>query len=187
MDARTAILTRRSIRRYTGQPVTDEQVEGVLHAAMAAPSAFNQQSWRFVVVRDPDVRASLSRASKHAGMIADAPVAIVVCGDTTAERHPGTYWVQDCTAALENLLVAANAEGLGAVWVGVHPWEDRAAAVAEAVGLPSHVLPLATVALGWPAESKPPADRYDARFVHTDRWDGARPDARPDGEPGATW
>lgn len=170
MDAVDAILSRRSIRKYTDEPVQDGDVETLLRAAMAAPSAFNQQSWRFVVVRDAEVRANLSKASKHAGMIAEAPVAIVVCGELSAERYPGTYWVQDGVAALENLLIAANGIGLGAVWVGVHPWEDRVAAVRDALGLPDGVAPLAQVALGHPAETKPPGDRYDPDLVHYDRW-----------------
>jgi nitroreductase len=187
MDALDALLTRRSIRRYTDEPVTDEQVETLLRAAMAAPTAFNQRSWRFVVVRDPEVRTALSQASKYAGPLAAAPVAIVVCGDTRAEQHPGIYWVQDCTAALENLLTAANAMGLGAVWIGVHPWADRAAAVREAIGLPDGVEPLASVAVGHPAETKPPAQRYDPELVHAERWDASRPRGPHANEPGNVW
>lgn len=171
MDAIQALLTRRSIRRYTDEPVSDEHLETLLAAAMAAPSAFNQQSWRFVVVSDAKVRAELSKASKHAGMLADAPLVIVVCGDTQAERHPDTYWVQDATAALENILIAANGLGLGAVWVGVHPWDERVDAVRAATGLPEHIKPLASVAVGHPAESKPASERLDWGKVRTDRWE----------------
>ncbi len=176
MDALAALLSRRSIRKYTDEPVSDADLATILRAAMAAPTAFNQQSWRFVAVRDPEVRAALSVASKHAGMLADAPLVIVVCGDLSAERHEGAYWVQDATAALENVLTAANALGLGAVWVGVHPWEDRAAAVRAALDLPAGVEPLGSVGIGHPAETKEPAQRFDAAKVHFDRWGTAAPE-----------
>ena len=174
MDALHAIRSRRSIRNYSKEPVTDAEVRAVLDAAMCAPSAFGQRSTRYVIVRDAETRARLASASKHAAPVGRAPVAIVVCGDTSAERHPGTYFVHDAIAALENLLVAANAAGLGAVWIGVHPWEDRMTVVGEAVGLPPHVIPVATIALGHPEESKPAADRYAADFVHVERWDRTR-------------
>jgi len=180
MDALVAIRSRRSIRHYAENPVTDEQVRAVLDAAMCAPSAFGQRSTRYVVVRDAGTRAKLATTSKHAGPAGRAPVAIVVCGDTSAERHPGTYFVHDAVAALENLLVAANALGLGAVWIGVHPWEDRMTVVSEAVGLPPHVIPVATIALGHPAEAKPAADRYTPAFVHAERWDATRETAGHD-------
>jgi len=171
MDALEALTTRRSIRRYTDEPVADATVEAVLRAAMCAPSGFGQRSTRYVVVRDAATLRALSGASKHAGMVADAPVAVVVCGDTRAERHPGTYFVHDAVAALENLLVAANALGLGAVWVGVHPWTDRMDVVRAAVALPEGVEPIATVAMGHPAGPAPAAtDRFEPGFVHTDRW-----------------
>lgn len=170
MDAIEALLSRRSIRRYTDEPVSEEDVETLLRAAMAAPTAFNQQSWRFVVVRDAAVREQLSRASQYAGMLAKAPLVIVICGDTSAERYPGTYWAHDGVAALENILTAAVALGLGAVWVGVHPWEDRMDTVGGVLGLPEHMKPLASIGIGHPAETKPPAERYDPDKVHRDGW-----------------
>jgi nitroreductase len=170
MDAIEALVTRRSVRRYTDQPVTEAELETVLRAAMSAPSGFGQRSTRYVVVRDPEVRAALSVVSKYSGMIANAPAAIVVCGDTRAERHPGTYFVHDAVAALENLLTAAHATGLGAVWVGVHPWPDRMDAVRAAVGLPEGVEPIASVAIGHPVAIPEAPDRFDPSFVHADRW-----------------
>jgi nitroreductase len=170
MDALEAIHTRRSIRRYTAAPVNDAEVHALVHAAMCAPSAFGQRSTRFVVVRDQAVRDILSQASQYAGMVADSPVAIVVCGDTRVERLPGAYWVHDGVAALENMLTAAHAIGLGAVWVGVHPFPERMDAVREAVGLPEGVEPLATVAVGRPGEHRPVPDRFDASHVHAERW-----------------
>lgn len=173
MDCLEAILGRRSIRRYTDEPVSEDHIEMLLRAAMAAPSAFNEQSWRFVVVTDGEVLSALSETHQYSKMIARAPLAIVVCGDRGAERYPGFYWVQDCTAALTNLLTAARALGLGACWVGVQPWPDRVKHVRETLGLPAGVEPLAQVAIGHPAEEKPPADRFEPSFVHSNRWTDA--------------
>ncbi len=171
MDAIEAIMTRRSIRAFTDEPVPEETVEVLIGAAMAAPSAMNEQPWHFVVVREEKARERLSTVSKWAGPMARAPVGIIVCGDTAALHYPGTiYWVYDCAAALENMLVAANALGLGAVWLGVDPWPERAAVVREVVAVPDGVEVLGMVALGFPAETKPPADRYDETRVHRERW-----------------
>lgn len=169
MDCLDAVMTRRSIRRYTDEPVSEADLETLLRAAMAAPSAGNQQSWRIVVVTDRDQLNRLSTATPYSSMLAQAPLGFVVCGDSRDERHPG-YWPQDCAAAIENLLVAANAIGLGGVWIGCYPVEDRVANVREICGVPEGVTPMSMIALGHPAERKPPADRYRPELVHRDRW-----------------
>jgi nitroreductase len=169
MEPLECIMSRRSVRRFTADPVDEDTLELLLRAAMSAPSAGNQQSWRFVVLDDRDARVRVAECSPYAKMLPDAGVGIVVCGETVGEKHPG-YWVQDCAAAVENLLLAACALGLGAVWLGFHPNQERASCCAEVLGLPDHVVPLAVVAVGHPAEQKPPADRYDPLFVHRDRW-----------------
>ena len=169
MDLLECMLGRRSIRKYTGEPVDDETVEKLLRAAMAAPSAGNQQSWRFVVLRDRGAREAVAACSPYAGMLPGAAVGIVVCGETVGEKHEG-YWVQDCSAATENILLAACAMGLGGVWLGFHPNEERAKCCATVLGLPDSVVPLAVISIGHPAETKPPAERFNAEFVHTDRW-----------------
>lgn len=169
MDCLDAIMTRRSVRTYTDEPVADEQVEALLRAAMAAPSAGNKQSWRFVVVRDEEMRARLAATSKFAGMLPSAQVAIVVCGDTGVELNPGN-WVTDCSAAMQNALLAAHALGLGAVWLGVYPRDERMRAVSDLLGLPDGVLPLSMVSLGQPADSPRAVDRYDSARVHYERW-----------------
>jgi nitroreductase len=169
MDALEAILTRRSIRSYTDQPVTDEVVDGLMRAAMAAPSAGNQQPWQFVLVRDRTLLSEIATISPYGGMLSSAQLAVAVCGDLSLERIGG-FWVQDCSAATENLLVAANAMGLGAVWLGVYPVEERAAGVRTRLGLPEHVVPLGIVSIGYPAENPGPADRYDRGRIHLERW-----------------
>ena len=164
-----AILTRRSIRKYTDQPVSDDLVTGLLRAAMAAPSAQNQQPWHFIVVRDRKLLEAISTAQPYAGMARDAQLAVVICGDLSLEKSPG-LWAQDCAAATENLLVAANAVGLGTVWSGTYPREERVANVRALFGLPDHVVPFAIVPIGYPAEHPGPSDRFDPSRIHIDRW-----------------
>jgi nitroreductase len=136
---------------------------------MAAPSAQNQQPWQFVVVRDRSLLERLAAANPYGGMTRNAQLAIVVCGDLSREKSPG-YWVQDCAAATENLLIAAHGAGLGAVWTGTYPREERVAKVSEVLGLPEHVVPLAVIPVGYPAEHPAPADRFDPGRIHIDRW-----------------
>lgn len=169
MDAMEAILTRRSIRAYTDDPVTDEQVETLLRAAMAAPSAGNSQAWAFVVIRDRELLDAVPAVHPYAKMTPQAPLAILVCGDVSAEKYPG-FWVQDCSAAVENLLLAAHAMGLGAVWTGIYPDESRVEGFRRLFSLPEHIVPLALVPLGFPKESKEVTDRYDPAKVKRERW-----------------
>jgi nitroreductase len=169
MDALEAILTRRSVREYTDQPLSDEAVTELLRAAMAAPSAGNQQPWEFVVVRDRSILGQIAAVSPYAGMVARAQVAVVICADLNRERHGG-FWVQDCSAATENLLIAARASGLGAVWLGMYPVEERVAGVKALFGLPDHVVPLGVISVGHPVEHPAPAERFDPNRIHRDRW-----------------
>ena len=163
------IHARRSIRKFTGEPVSDEDVTEILDAAMAAPSAGNQQPWHFIVIRDRALLSAVPGFHPHARMAEQAPVAILVCGDPSLEKHQG-YWVQDCSAATENLLLAASAKGLGAVWCGVYPRQDRVDGFVRLLGVPPPVVPIAFVPIGHPDESKPPARRYNPDRVHRDRW-----------------
>lgn len=169
MDVIEAIMTRRSIRTFKPQPVPRELVEALLRAAMQAPSAGNQQPWHLVVVDDRALLDQVPAANPNAAMAAGAPLAILVCGDTRLELHPG-YWIQDCTAALQNLLLAAHALGLGAVWTGITPRVERVAAFKKLLGLPAEVEPLGLVVLGYPAVQVPPADRFKAERVHHNGW-----------------
>jgi nitroreductase len=163
------VLTRRSIRRFTPEPVGDDQVHRLLEAGMAAPSAGNGQPWHFIVVTQRTVLDRIPQVHPFADMVHQAPLAIVVCGDTGNERY-GRYWTQDCAAATENILVEARLLGLGSVWLGVHTRPERELAVRELFGIPEGVEPLAIIAVGHPAESKPPADRFLDERVHRDNW-----------------
>ena len=169
MDALDAILSRRSIRKYTAQPISDETIKEVLEAAMAAPSAGNEQPWHFVVIDDRRMLDEIPKFHPYSRMLAGAPMAILVCGDLELQKYEG-YWVQDCSAATENLLIAAQAKGLGAVWLGVYAIEERVVGFRKLLGIPDHVIPFALISIGYPAEQKPGADRYNSSRVRRNRW-----------------
>ena len=169
MDAFDAILSRRSIRNYTEQPVSDELTNELLKAAMSAPSAGNEQPWHFVIINQREILDEIPNLHPYSQMLKQAPLAILVCGDATLEKYKG-YWVQDCSAATENILLAAQAKGLGAVWLGVYPLEDRIAGLRKLLNIPDHVTPLALVSIGYPAEQKPRSNRFDASRIHNNGW-----------------
>jgi len=169
MDTLKAILSRRSIRSFTSEPISPELTESLLRAAMAAPSAGNAQPWHFIVVEDRAILDQIAETHPYAKMAKEAPLAVVVCGDTSLERYKG-FWVQDCSAAVENLLLAAHASGLGAVWCGVHPNEAIEPNIRKLFGVPAEAIPLALIVLGHPNETKPPAERFDPSRLHRDHW-----------------
>ncbi|MGO8705836.1 MAG: nitroreductase family protein [Candidatus Brocadiia bacterium] len=164
-----AILARRSVRRYTSEPVEDKLVHDLLEAAMAAPSAGDERPWEFIVLRERTVLDAIPAIHPYAQMAREAPLAIVVCGDLQKQKYPG-FWVQDCSAATENLLLAVTDAGLGAVWCGIYPLDERVEAFRKLLGTPPHIVPFALVPIGRPAEKKAPARRYDAARVHHDKW-----------------
>jgi nitroreductase len=169
MDALEAIHTRRSIRQYQDQAVPEELVEKLLVAAMSAPSARNAQPWQFVVITDRKMLQEVPKILTNAPMAEHALLGILVCGDLRLELSPG-YWVVDCAAAVQNMLLAAHALGLGAVWTGVYPREDRMAGLQRLAGLPEQVMAHSLVILGYPAEQQPPQDRYRPQRVHRNGW-----------------
>jgi nitroreductase len=163
------ILSRRSIRKYTNEKVSEEDIKELLQAAMSAPSAGNEQPWHFIVIDDRNILNEIPKFHQYAQMLKEAPVAILVCGDETLERFKG-YWVQDCSAAVENILIKVQEKGLGAVWVGVYPDMERVNNFRKLLSIPEHVTPFALIPIGHPAESKPAEDRYNEERVHKNRW-----------------
>jgi nitroreductase len=163
------IYKRRSIRRYEKRPVAPELIEELLRAAMSAPSAGNEQPWQFVVITRRDILDRVPEIHPYAGMTREAQAAILVCGDLDREKHRG-FWIQDCSAATENLLVAAAGFGLGAVWCGVHPRQDREKGLRSLLGIPPRIVPFALIPIGWPAEEKGHSDRFDSSRIHYDEW-----------------
>jgi len=165
------LLGRRSIREYASGDVSDAAVTQLLQAAMAAPSAVARDPWRFVVIRKKETLSAIAAALPNGGMLAVAPLGIVVCGDLDAAHDRQlSYLLQDCSAAVENLLLAAHALGLGACWLGVHPREDRVRKLREILGLPASVVPVAGVAIGRPGEEKEPRTRFNSDYVHLEKW-----------------
>ena len=169
MEAMEAILSRRSIRRYTDKKVSDEVVKELLEAGMSAPSAGNEQPWHFVAITDHKILDEIPKIHPYSGMLKEAPLAILICGGESLQKYKG-YWVQDCSAATENILIAANAIGLGGVWLGVYPIEERVDGIRKLLGMPEKVIPFALLSIGYPAEQKPPADRYNESRVHYEKW-----------------
>jgi len=162
-----SIFARRSIRKYTGAPVDRAALEKLLEAGMAAPSSNDRKPWHFVVIEDRAALAKLAELHPHGKMLRDAAAAIAVCGDTTVAPD---FWIQDCSAATENILVAVAALGLGAVWLGCHPREDRVASIRTALGIPPHIGILSLISIGHPAEKKEPRTQYDEKRVHHEKW-----------------
>lgn len=169
MDAIEMILTRRSIRRYRAEPVVEEQVKKIMECAMAAPSAANQQPWQFVVVDDRATLDAITTVQTHSMMLKEATLAIIVCGDSTTWKIP-SMWVCDCSAATQNILLAAHAIGLGSCWCGVYPNESVMSGLRGLLGIPETVSPFSIIAIGHPAEQKPPANRYNEVRVHRNKW-----------------
>ncbi len=163
------IFTRRSIRRYTPEKVPGKLVHEILRAAMNAPSAGNQQPWQFIVIDKRRILDRIPNFHKYAGMMKEAQAAILVCGDLELEKHRD-FWVQDCSAATQNILLAAHALGLGAVWLGVYPREDRVEGLRKLLDIPKNAIPFSLIPLGWPAENPPPARRFKAGRVHHNEW-----------------
>jgi len=164
------IFQRRSIRRYADRPVETEKLDLLLKAGMAAPSAMNCKPWEFIVVSDPVKLAQFRKRLIFGNR--NAPVAIVVCGNPTLVRNPTArlFWIQDCSAASENILVAATGLGLGSVWVGIYPVRIFMNVVRQVLSLPEHVTPLSLIYVGYAAEEKPARTQYDPKRVHFEQY-----------------
>ena len=165
------LFARRSVRQFQAKPVPDVLLQDLLEAAMAAPSACAKDPWRFVVVQKAETLAAIAAGLPNGKLLATAPLGIVVCGDLQA-AHAGelSYLLQDCSAAIQNLLLAASALGLGGCWLGVHPRQERVVHIRSLLALPEPILPVAVLALGWPAESKEPRTRFTAPSIHHETW-----------------
>jgi nitroreductase len=161
-----AIYDRRSIRKYKSDPLSDDQIRNLLEAAMMAPSAMNRQPWHFVVCTDRELIDKIRSTHPYASSLAEAPVCIVMCADA----DPIGYYQQDCGAATENLLLAANEMGLGTCWMGLAPRPERMDPIGELLGLPEGIVPFNLIAVGYPDEERPIPARYTEQKVHYDRW-----------------
>ena len=161
------IATRTSVRDYEARPVEKEKIEKMLRAAMAAPTAMNKQPWHFVVVDQRNVLDALAGANPYAKMLKKAPLAIVVCGNTDKMIEGGgrDFWIQDASAATENLLLAAHAMGLGAVWTGAYPSEERCISISKVLSLSDNLIPLNMIVVGYPSEHPQPKQKFKEENV----------------------
>lgn len=169
MDFFDVVHTRRSIRKFTPQAIAPHDIDAIVRAAMSSPTATNSQSWRFVIIDDKKLLSEIPSLHPYAAFAGHAPLAILVCGDTTAGKAPG-FWVQDCAAATQTLMLAARALDIGSVWCGIHPSQERVQIFCEKFGLPEDICPLGMVVLGYPEKAFYAEDRYDATKIHRNRW-----------------
>lgn len=167
------IFARKSVRNFTDQKVSRQQLDTLVRAAMSAPSARNAQPWAFVIIDDRAILDSLCEVLPHAKMLGHASAAIAVCGnlEKALPESAQTYWIQDCSAATENLLLAAEAMGLGAVWTGAFPIKERTTDITRILELPAHIIPLNVIPIGYPLDPNEPAkDKYKLENIKFNKW-----------------
>lgn len=157
------IMSRTSVRSFLDQPVEHKKVDMLLHAGMAAPSAYNKQPWHLAVIDDRKLLDQIPHFSPYASMVKEAPLAIVVCGDMhkTLNGIEQEFWIQDCAAVTENILLMAHALNLGAVWTALYPLEDRYKGMQKLLGLPNNLIPLNTIIIGYPKSHPAPKDKWN--------------------------
>jgi nitroreductase len=169
MDIINLLITRRSIRKYSDKEVTNEQVEQLIKAGMYAPSAGNQQPWHFIIIRDKSILSEINKIHPYSKMLMHASAAILVCADVQLEtKHD--YWPLDCSAATENILIAAHGLGFGAVWLGVYPRKDRQEGITRIFSLPENIKPFSLISIGYPAEEFSVPHRFKPERIHYNQW-----------------
>lgn len=169
MELIEALLTRRSVRNFNSSPVEDSKIKKMLETAMHAPSAGRQLAWEFVVMTAREKLAKIGDFHPGGSMAKEAPLGIVVCGNSNKETHKGT-WPLDCAAAMQNILLTAHSLELGGVWVGIYPKEERIKALSQILNLPSHIIPLGIAIIGYPVGIVKSDYRYDETLIHYNTW-----------------
>lgn len=161
------IFNRKSVRKYTERPVEKEKLETLVRAGMAAPSSRDRRPWEFVIVTDRDLLDKMGDGLPLAHMLKETKQAIIVCGDTVKSENA---WQLDCSAAAQNILLAAESMGLGAVWTAAYPYPERMKIIQDALQLPEHILPLTVIPLGYPTGIEKPKDKYNKKQIHYNGW-----------------
>ncbi|MEF3255226.1 MAG: nitroreductase family protein [Deferribacterales bacterium] len=169
MDVIEAIETRRSIRTFKNDKIEPEKIEKLLSLAMCAPSAGNEQPWHFIIVDDEKIKNDIATIHPYAKMLFEAPMGIIVLGDVNLEKYKG-YWIQDCTAAIMNILTAAPAFDLQTVWCGIYPTEERVKEIRDYFKLPENIIPLALIVIGYSDRKGFKVDRFKKERVHYNRF-----------------
>lgn len=171
-----AIFKRASVRKYKTEPVLQEQIELLMKAGMAAPSAMNMQPWEFVVVQNREKLNKIMEIHPYSSMLKEAPLAIIVCADIKKSAYEGfsekKYWIQDCSAATQNIMLEATELGLGSVWLGTYPKEEVIKPIAKEFDLPENIIPVTIIAVGHPEGEVQPKDKFNKAKVHYDEWGG---------------
>lgn len=171
MNFEEILINRRSIRRYTSKKIDSASIRKLIKAAMYAPSAVNKRPWHFIVVEDKEKMEEVMKIHANAKMLKEASHAILVCGDEQLQHDDG-FWIADCGAATQNLLLAAHGSGIGSCWIGIYPREQRMNDISYLFNLPKHIKPFALVSLGYPAEEKRLPERFEEGKVHYGVWGG---------------
>jgi len=169
METIENLKTRRSIRKYKGQKIADEMIKEIISCAMYAPSAFNNQPWHFLVIEQKEIFDDILKVATHAEMIREASHAILICGDKSLQENTGLL-IQDISAATENLLLAAHSLGLGAVWIGIYPFDDILEGIKNLFNLPEYITPVSMAVIGYPAEKPEQPERYNQDRIHLNKW-----------------
>jgi nitroreductase len=169
MEALENIKTRRSIRKYKNRDISEETIKEIITCSMYAPSAFDNQPWHFIVINKKEIFNDILKAATHADMIKNASHSIIVCGDKKLEENEGLL-IQDISAATENLLLAAHSFGLGAVWVGIYPFDEIIKGIINLFGIPNKIIPVSMIVIGYPAEKPEQPERYRKDRIHINSW-----------------
>lgn len=169
MKGYETILTRRSIRKYTDEEISENIIKELIEAGVSAPSAGNQQPWQFVILDDQKIFDEIIEIHPNSKMLKNAKKAILVCGDLNLEKYKG-YWVLDCAAATQNILLAAHSKKIGSCWIGIYPREERIKKLQKLLKTPDNIIPFSLISLGYPAEEKHMVERYDESRVHYNKW-----------------
>lgn len=169
-SALDVIHSRKSVRDFTNAKVSLEQLDTLVRAGMASPSGMDRRPWEFIIVTDKEIMRRWADTLPYAAMLKRAQAAIVVCGRADKDNGGSPYWYVDCSAVTQNILLAAEAIGLGAVWTAAYPYEDRMGVVYDAYDLPSDVMPLCIIPIGYPAGDPKPKDKYNPAKIHIDKW-----------------
>ena len=169
MEAYESLLTRRSIRQFEDKPIDDDTLKAILDAAMNAPSAHSRRPWEFILIHEKKLLEAIAHLNPYAEMCQKSPISILVCGDIKKENLEG-FLVQDCAAAIENILLASHAKAIGSVWTGVYPHKNLIDELKKILSLPENILPIGLVVLGYPKEKKGKEMRYDEKKIHYNGW-----------------
>ena len=165
------IFSRRSVRKYEDKDIPEDLFTDLFEAAMAAPSAVAKDPWHFLLIRERETLDKMVKILPNGQMLRQAPAAVIVCGDINkANLNEVSYMLQDLSAAVENILLAATALGLGSCWLGMHPRQDRMDGIRNLFNFPDNIIPMCGIALGWPAEEPEPRTRYKAERIHLEKW-----------------